>query len=428
MIFKIFNNAISHSLSRSLILKMKHNQLANKLVPMINEWNQKDNIFQLSRISLIGEDSIKLIGNEAKSMNLKRALIVTDETLIKIGLHIVVIESLNNNNIEHVLFQGVKPNPSLFVVNEIKKVYIQEHCDFIISLGGGSAHDSAKAAGSLIYNSKTLEKYQGLNTLKHHMVPMLAVNTTAGTGSEVTNVAVITDPKKHVKMTLVDKHMMCHININDPRLMTSVPLNTTAYTGIDALTHALESYLSPISNPISDAFALQALKLIYENLELATRDLKDVKIREKLAYGEYLAGVAFNQTSLGSIHAISHQLTALYNIPHGLANAVLLPYVEKFNCKSSKTVEKFKDVSKIMELKEINLDKDSIATNCLRALIELNKNLNLPYTLKELDVKPKDFPLIAKLAMQDFTGLSNPIQLSKKDIINILEDAYNGKF
>ena len=363
-----------------------------------------------------------------KSLGLKRALIVTDEVLVKIGLSKTIVESLNDSGVEHVLYQGVKPNPSIFVVNEIKEMYKQEHCDLIISLGGGSAHDSTKAAASLIYNPKELKKYQGLNTLKHHMVPMIAVNTTAGTGSEVTNVAVITDPKKHVKMTLVDKHMMCHVNINDPELMLSVPLKTTIYTGIDALSHALESYLSPISNPISDAFALQSLRIIYKNLIPLTKDLKNVKLREELAYGEYLAGVAFNQTSLGFIHAISHQLTALYNIPHGLANAVLLPYVEQYNCKSNKVIKKFVNISKIMGLSAAATNEESLALDCLKSLIEFNKELGLPFTLEELEVKIEDFPKIAKMAMQDFTGLSNPIQPSKKDIINILENAYKGKF
>ena len=279
--------------------------------------------------NLFGEDSVKETGSLMQSLGGKKALIVTDAFLAKNGMAENIQTILSDAGVESTVFGGVEPNPKDVNVEAGLQVFRENGCDSIISLGGGSSHDCAKAIALVASNGGNIRDYEGVDRSSNPLCPMIAVNTTAGTASEITRFCIITDTSRHVKMAIVDWRVTPQIAINDPNLMVGMPPALTAATGMDALTHAIEAYVSTNANPLTDAAALMSITMITQYLPKAVANGVYMKARDKMAYGQYLAGIAFNNASLGYVHAMAHQLGGMYNLPHGVCNAILLPRMWK---------------------------------------------------------------------------------------------------
>ena len=378
--------------------------------------------FYMPKISLMGADSLKEIVGEIKDLHVKKALIVTDKILIKVGVAEKLTAILKSNGIDFVLFDGVKPNPTVQLVNEGLAALKADKCDFIISLGGGSAHDCSKGMALLATNGGKIEDYEGVNKSKKPMMPLMCVNTTAGTASEMTLFAIITNEETHVKMALVDKNLTPNIAINDPLLMLDMPKGLTAATGMDALTHAVEAYVAKGATPITDACAEKAIILIAKHLEEAVSNGKNLEAREQMAYAEYLAGMAFNNAGLGYVHAIAHQLGGFYNLPHGVCNAVLLPHVQKFNTQVA--AKRLQEIGVLMGLDIAGLSEEKGAQACITGIKELSSRVGIPAGLEELGVKKVDFPTLTANALKDVCGFANPIEAKTSDIMTILGEAF----
>lgn len=257
------------------------------------------------------------------------------------------------------------------------------------------------------------------------MIPLMAINTTAGTASEITRFCIITDTARKVKMAIVDWRVTPQVSINDPNLMIGMPPSLTAATGMDALTHAIEAYVSTAANPLTDAAALKSIKMITQYLPKAVANGEYITARDNMAYAQYLAGIAFNNASLGYVHAMAHQLGGFYNLPHGVCNAILLPYVEAFNLMSN--LNRFRDIAQAMGEKVETLSTDEAAVKAIKAIQRLSRQVGISKTLKELGVKPEDFELMAKHAQEDVCHLTNPRKATVQQLIEIFRQAYEGE-
>ncbi len=372
-------------------------------------------------ISLMGENSLELAGNEIKKLGFKKALIVTDKVLVQINLVKKLENLLEGIGVEYTIFNETKPNPTTKNVVDGIKQFNEDACDFIISFGGGSPHDCAKGIALVITNGGKIEDYEGVDKSTKPQVPLVAINTTAGTGSEVTRFTIITDESRHIKMAIADNNVTPIIAVNDPLLMMDMPKGLTAATGMDALTHAVEAYVSIGANPVTDANAEKAIELIAKYLPGAVANGADQECRSQMAYAEYLAGVAFNNAGLGYVHAMAHQLGGMYDLPHGVCNALLLPYVEEFNIQAAPA--KLKNVAKLMGGNVDNLSDVDGAKLAVTMIKELSEKIGIPKTLTELNVKEEDLDTLATNALNDICGTFNPIQATKEQIIGIYKNA-----
>ncbi|MFP4697720.1 MAG: iron-containing alcohol dehydrogenase [Eubacteriales bacterium] len=379
--------------------------------------------FFMPQNNFLGVGSIDKISEEISSQGYTKCLIITDGAMYKSKTFQRVLRTLVNANTNFKVFKDTQPNPTIENVEEAFDLIKDSPCEFIISIGGGSAHDLAKAVAILSTNGGKISDYVGVNKLKKNTLPLIAINTTAGTGSEVTSFTIITDAKNKVKLAIVDKRMTPWISVNDPLTMVTMPKGLTAATGLDALTHAIEAYVSTNSSPMTDACALKAINLIGKNLKLAYDNGENIEAREKMAEAEFLAGVAFSNASLGYVHAIAHQLGGIYDLPHGLCNAVLLPYVIKFNG-SNLEGNKFGEIAYELGIKVFNKMNRFSHKMLITHLFNLNKSLNIPTNLKALDIKQTDFKTIAENALKDPCSLTNPVQTDVEGIIKILRDAF----
>lgn len=375
--------------------------------------------FYMPSISLMGIDCVQELGKEILSKNLKKGLIVTDKVLVEIGLIKELTTALEKDGIEYVIYDGTKPNPTVKNVNEGLELLKSNNCDFVISFGGGSPHDAAKGIALVATNGGTIKDYEGVDKSKNPQLPLFAVNTTAGTASEMTKFCIITDEERHIKMAIVDKNVTPLVSVNDPKLMTNMPKGLTAATGMDALTHAIEAYVSTAATPITDACAEKAIYLIANNLKNAVSDGNNMEARTQMAYAQYLAGMAFNNASLGYVHAMAHQLGGFYDLPHGVCNAVLLPHVVRFNAPVSK--EKLKVVAKLMGVNIHGLSVDEASEKAIEAIQELSKAVGIPSGIKELGAKEEDLTTLATNALKDACGLTNPRRATLEDIIGIFK-------
>lgn len=381
--------------------------------------------FFMPNVNFFGRGSVEVVGERCKILGAKKALIVTDTFLKELenGPVEKVINSLQKENIDFAFYESVEPNPKDTNVRDGLEIYNSEGCDLILTVGGGSAHDCGKGIGiSATHEGDLYENYAGIETLQNPLPPILSVNTTAGTGSEVTRHCVITNTEKKIKFVIVSWRNTPLVSINDPELMLDKPAGLTAATGMDALTHAVESYISLGANSVTDSMAIQAIKLISDNLRQAVAYGHNIEARENMANASLLAGMAFNNAGLGYVHAIAHQLGGLYDIPHGVANAVLLPHVLEYNTISN--LKKFAEIAEFMGEDISGLSTREAADKAIHAIKKLSEDVSIPSRLKDLDVKEEDFETMAELALQDGNASSNPIQGSKEDIIRILENAF----
>jgi alcohol dehydrogenase len=372
-------------------------------------------IFYIPSINLIGAGSMADAIGRIGQYGFKRALLVTGHNSHLAALRADVCARLEKLDIECVIYSGVKPNPDTHNVEEGLAMLQAHQCDVVVSLGGGSPHDCAKAIALVAANGGRIQDYEGLDKSAKAQIPLVAINTTAGTASEMTRFCIITDESRHVKMAIVDKHTTPLLSVNDPELMLEMPPELTAATGMDALTHAIEAYVSTAATPITDACALKAIALVSQYLRRAVWDGRDLEAREQMVYAQFLAGMAFNNASLGYVHAMAHQLGGFYDLPHGVCNAILLPHVESFN--SLVVSRRLTDVGQALGV------EGGDASAALQAIRTLSADIGIPAGLAELGVKEQDIPLLAENALKDACGLTNPIQPSKDDVMTIFRAA-----
>jgi alcohol dehydrogenase len=372
-------------------------------------------------VALMGAGAVKEIGTWAKMLGAKKALIVSGKGRHGQALNKDIADLLKGAGIASAIFAGAEPNPTDVSVHEGAAVYKKEGCDMIVAVGGGSPMDCAKGIGIVATNGGQVYDYEGVNKIKTALPPFITVNTTAGTASEMTSFAVITDTRRHVKMVLVDWKMTPNVAINDPELMKSMPPALTAATGMDALTHAVEAYVSTIATPTTDAAAIKAIELISIWLRPAVANGDNLHARDMMAHAEYLAGIAFNNASLGYVHAMAHQLGGFYNLPHGVCNAILLPHVEKFNLIAAP--ERFADIAQALGENIDGLSTIEAAEKAIEAIKKLSTDVGIPAGVKELGAKEEDIPTLAENAMKDACALTNPRLATKDQIMAIYRSA-----
>lgn len=380
--------------------------------------------YLVPNVNFFGPGCLEVVGQRCQILGGKHALIVTDPFLatLKDGAVEKTIAYLDAVGISSSVFSGVQANPKDSDVTAGLACYQDNQCDMIVTVGGGSPHDCGKAIGIMATHSGKIGDYAGIDTLSHPLPPIVSVNTTAGTASEVTRHCVITDTKTHLKYVIVSWRNLPMVSINDPLLMIGKPRALTAATGMDALTHAVEAYVSVDANPVTDAAAIQAIKLIANNLRTAVANGSDLKARENMACASLLAGMAFNNGNLGYVHAMAHQLGGLYDMPHGVANAILLPHVCRYNLIAN--VQKFADIAGFLGENTVGCSAIEAAEKAINALFRLSADVAIPAHLSELGVKEQDFELMADNALKDGNAFSNPRKGTKEDIVLIFKAAY----
>jgi alcohol dehydrogenase len=378
--------------------------------------------FFIPAVNVMGLGCLDEAMTAIRNYGFRKALIVTDTGLAKAGVASKVAGLLALQDIDSVIFDGAKPNPSIANVELGLGLLKESQCDFVVSLGGGSPHDCAKGIALCATNGGHISDYEGVDRSSKPQLPLIAINTTAGTASEMTRFCIITDENRHVKMAIVDRNVTPLMSVNDPALMVAMPKGLTAATGMDALTHAIEAYVSTAANPITDACALKAVTLISNNLRLAVRDGGDLVARENMAYAQFLAGMAFNNASLGFVHAMAHQLGGFYDLPHGVCNAVLLPHVQSFN--ASVCADRLTDVAHAMGADTRGLSPEEGAQSAIAAIRSLAGDVDIPAGLRDLGVRLNDVPVLAANALKDACGLTNPRAADQRQIEEIFRSAY----
>jgi alcohol dehydrogenase len=378
--------------------------------------------FFIPSVNILGTGCLDEAMDVIGKYGFRKALIVTDVGLAKAGVAKMIAEKLAMQDIDSVIFDGAKPNPNTANVELGLGLLKESRCDFVVSLGGGSPHDCAKGIALCATNGGQIRDYEGVDQSSKPQLPLIAINTTAGTASEMTRFCIITDESRHVKMAIVDRNVTPLLSVNDPALMVAMPQGLTAATGMDALTHAIEAYVSTAANPITDACALKAITLISNNLRLAVRNGEDMAARENMAYAQFLAGMAFNNASLGYVHAMAHQLGGFYDLPHGVCNAVLLPHVQSFNAQVC--APRLTDVAHAMGADIRGLSPEEGAQAAIAAIRRLSSDVDIPAGLRELGARLNDVPMLATNALKDACGFTNPRPADQRQIEEIFRSAF----
>ena len=380
--------------------------------------------FVLNETSYFGRGARKELANEIKTRGFKRVLLVTDKVLYECGVTRKVTDVLNDAGIAYEIYSNVKPNPTVKNVQEGVKKCKRAGADVIVAVGGGSAIDTAKGISIIMTNPDRADvvSLNGLsNTLKKGM-PLIALPTTHGTAAEVTINYVITDEERKIKMVCVDPHDIPILAIIDSELMESLPKLTAAATGLDALTHAVEGYITKAHNTMSDMFHMRAIELIFENLTSAVND-KNPKAIENMALAQYIAGMGFSNVGLGIVHSMAHQLGAVYDTPHGIANAILLPTVMRYN--GVVCAQRFREIlAHIGRPDAWNLNDQDVINTFVWKISELAKSVGVTQTVKDVGGREEDFEMLAEKAMQDPCKPGNPRDVTKEEFVELFRQAY----
>ena len=379
----------------------------------------------LNETSYFGAGAISVIVQEVIDRQFKKAFVVTDKGLIKFNVAQKVTKVLENAGIPYEIYDNVKPNPTIENVLTGVKAYASSRADFILAIGGGSTIDTAKGIGIVTNNPEfaDVKSLEGVASTKFKSVPIIAVPTTAGTAAEVTINYVITDEDAVKKMVCVDPKDIPIIAVVDPEMMVSMPKGLTAATGMDALTHAIEGYTTKGAWVMTDMFELKAMELIAKNLPKAVAEPKNIEARDGMATASYIAGMGFSNVGLGIVHSMAHQLGAVYDTPHGVANALLLPYVMEYNAQA--TGEKFRDIARQMGVENVdNMTKDEYRKAAIDAVIKLSKSIGIPQKLIEIGAKEADLNKLAKMAFNDVCTPGNPRDTNIEEILEIYKKAF----
>ena len=374
----------------------------------------------LNETSYFGAGSISVIPEEIKKRKFKKAFVVTDKDLLKFNVAQKVTSLLEAEGIPYEIYDNVKQNPTIENVQTGVKQFAAAQADCIIAIGGGSSIDTAKGIGIITTNPEfsDVKSLEGVAATKNKSVPIIAVATTAGTAAEVTINYVITDEQAVKKMVCVDPNDIPIIAIIDPELMVSMPKGLTAATGMDALTHAIEGYITKGAWVLTDMFELKAIELIAKHLETAVFEPTNIAARDGMGTAQYIAGMGFSNVGLGIVHSMAHSLGAVYDTPHGIANALLLPYVMEYN--ASATGEKYLEIARNLGVKNVDsMSADEYRKAAVDAVITLSKKIGIPQKLADIGGKKEDLPKLAKMANQDVCTPGNPRDTSEADILEI---------
>lgn len=379
----------------------------------------------LNETSYFGAGAINVIGQEALDRQFKKAFVVTDKDLLKFNVAQKVTKVLENANIPFEIYDNVKPNPTIENVLTGVKAYAASGADFIVAIGGGSSIDTAKGIGIVTNNPEfaDVKSLEGVAATKNKSVPIIAVPTTAGTAAEVTINYVITDEEAVKKMVCVDPKDIPVLAVVDPEMMSSMPKGLTAATGMDALTHAIEGYITKGAWVMTDMFELKAIELIAKHLPKAVFEPNNIEARDGMATAQYIAGMGFSNVGLGIVHSMAHQLGAVYDTPHGVANALLLPYVMEYNAPA--TGEKYREVARQLGVTNVDsMTAEEYRKAAVDAVINLSKHIGIPQKLNEIGAKEEDLQKLAKMAYADVCTPGNPRDTNIEEILEIYKKAF----
>ncbi|SFS05149.1 lactaldehyde reductase [Anaeromicropila populeti] len=377
------------------------------------------NRFILNETSYHGAGAISSIADEIKMRGGKKAFVCSDPDLIKFGVTKKVLDVLDNNQLSYEVYSNIKPNPTIENVQSGVEAFKKSGADYIVAIGGGSSMDTAKAIGIIIMNPEfeDVRSLEGVADTKNKSIPIIAVPTTAGTAAEVTINYVITDVEKNRKMVCVDPHDIPVVAVIDPDMMESMPKGLTAATGMDALTHAIEGYITGAAWELSDMFHLKAIEIISRSLRGAVANTPEG--REGMALGQYIAGMGFSNVGLGIVHSMAHPLGALYDTPHGVANAIILPTVMEYNAEA--TGEKYREIARAMGVQNVeSMTMEEYRKAAVDAVKQLSQDVGIPADLKEI-VKREDIPFLAQSAYDDACRPGNPRETSVEEITALYE-------
>jgi lactaldehyde reductase len=379
----------------------------------------------LNETSYFGPGAIHVISEEICRRNFKKAFIVTDKDLVKFGVAKKVSDVLDQAKIPYELYDNVKANPTIENVQTGVNRLAASGADVIVAIGGGSSIDTAKGIGIIATNPDfaDVKSLEGVADTKAKSLPIIAVATTAGTAAEVTINYVITDEQAVKKMVCVDPNDIPIIAIVDPELMVSMPKGLTASTGMDALTHAIEGYITRGAWTMTDMFELKAIELIARHLPQAVAEPTNMEARDGMALAQYIAGMGFSNVGLGIVHSMAHPLGAFYDTPHGVANALLLPYVMEYNAPASG--EKYREIAKALGVANVDsMNQEAYRKAAVDAVIALSKKIDIPQKLSEIGVKEKDLPQLAKSSFADVCTPGNPRDTSEAEILELYKKAF----
>ena len=378
--------------------------------------------FVLNETSYFGKGAREVLVEELKNRGFKKALVVTDKSLYDAHVTKKVTDELDKGNFNYSVYSDVKPNPTKKNVWDGLRACKEAEADVLVAVGGGSSIDTAKAISIIMTNpeNEDIVSLEGAATTKNKGLPIIALPTTAGTAAEVTINYVITDEDREVKMVCVDPHDIPIIAIVDTELMASMPKSIASSTGMDALTHAIEGYITKAHNTMSDMFHMEAIKLIFKYLPAAVNE-KDEEAINKMGLAQYIAGMGFSNVGLGIVHSMAHQLGAVYDTPHGLANAILLPTVMRFN--GEVCYERFRDILIALGVDAKDMNKEQVIDKFVEMIKELSKKVGITQTVKDTGCKEEDFEMLAQKAMNDACRPGNPRETTKEDFIELFRKA-----
>ena len=381
--------------------------------------------FVLNETSYFGNGAREVLAEEITKRGFKKVFLVSDKSLVQAGVAAKVEEELKKANIDYNLYSEIKPNPTIKNVLDGVEACKQAGADLIVAVGGGSSMDTAKGISIVMTNPDRadIKSLNGLSNTVNRGMPLIAMPTTAGTAAEVTINYVITDEERKIKMVCVDPHDIPIIAIVDTELMASMPKGLAAATGLDALTHAVEGYITKAHNLMSDMFHMEAIKLIFANLTKAVND-KDQDAIEKIGYAQYIAGMGFSNVGLGIVHSMAHQLGAVYDTPHGIANAMLLPTVMRFNGENPETAQRFREIlCQIGRPDAAHLNDQDVINTFVWMISELSKSVGVTQKITDYGAKEEDFEMLADKAMMDPCKPGNPREVSKEEFVELFRRA-----
>ena len=380
--------------------------------------------FILNEVSYFGPGARKELPGEVRRLGLHKALVCTDKDLIKFGVAQKVLDVLDEANIPYEVFSEIKQNPTVKNVKLGLEAFAKSGADFLLAIGGGSSIDTSKAIGIITNNPEFADvvSLEGVADTKHKSVPIIALPTTAGTAAEVTINYVITDEENEKKMVCVDPNDIPAIAIVDAELMYTLPRSLTAATGLDALTHAIEGLITKGAWEMSDMFEIKAIEMIARHLETAVNEPSNPEARDGMAVAQYVAGMAFSNVGLGAVHGMAHPLGAIFDIPHGVANALLLPIVMEFNAPAA--IDKYVIIAKAMNAYKDGMTREEAAEAAVEAVRQLSIRVGIPQHLAELGIKEEDLPRLAKAAFADVCTPGNPRDITEQDILELYKKAF----
>ena len=381
--------------------------------------------FVLNETSYFGNGAREVLAEEIKKRGFKKVFLVSDKSLVEAGVTAKVEEELRKAEIPYDLYSEIKPNPTIKNVLDGVDACKSSNADLIVAVGGGSSIDTAKGISIVMTNPERsdIRSLNGASNTVNKGMPIIALPTTAGTAAEVTINYVITDEERKIKMVCVDPNDIPIIAIVDTELMASMPKSLAAATGLDALTHAVEGYITKAHNLMSDMFHMKAIKLIFANLTKAVND-KDPEAIEKMGYAQYIAGMGFSNVGLGIVHSMAHQLGAVYDTPHGIANAMLLPTVMRFNGEDPLTAQRFREIlCEIGRPDALHLNDQDVINTFVWMISELSKSVGVTQKITDYGAREEDFEMLAEKAMEDPCKPGNPREVSKEQFIELFRKA-----